>query len=328
MPRKKEDTAPELEQAQAVQTEENAQAPPRTRQFSGDILQITDQERGFTLQDTEDVKWNYLYGAMHRHLVLTGVVSGVEGSEGANPICVVDYEGIRVLIPGHEMFMDDWPAGEYPPLNFRLRLSRILGATVDFELSGVDVKERAAVGSRREALKQRQQRYYASGRVKEDILIACRVIGVAGHRIYVDALGVDTAIQAAEVSWEWFADLADLYATGDIVVARVLGVTQDEESGNYMVQLSVKQAMENPDLPVLRKLVPGSSYYGVVTHVRDRLIFIRLQAGANAKTKTYRTKEMPSKLDTVSFLVRSVDEDVGTAFGVVTRIIKRHSRLR
>jgi len=338
MPKKKIEPVPEELAAQEEQkvTEEKTAAeqkpiteerrPPR--QVSNDILEITDQERGFTPQDSEDVKWNYLYGAMHRHLVLTGVISGVENSEGPNPICVVDYEGVRILIPGHEMFMDDWPAGERPPLTFRLRLSRILGATVDFVLSGVDVKNRAAVGSRREALKLRQNRYYASGRVKEGILVACRVIGVAGHRIYVDALGVDTYIAANELSWEWFSDVSDLYATGDIVVASVQSVSKDEDTGQYSVLVSVRRGMENPDLPTLRKLVPGSNYYGVVTNVQGRVIFLRLQAGANAKTKTYRTKELPSKLDTVSFLVRNVDEEAGMAFGVITRIIKRHARLR
>lgn len=332
MPQKKIDPTPDVEQIQDERKSQEGQGPPEERisphRDSRNILEITDTEHGFTTEDSEEVKWNYLYGALRRHAVLTGVVSGVENQEGANPICVVDYQGVRILIPGHEMFMDDWRAGEQPPLTFRLRMSRILGATVDFVLSGVDMKERAAVGSRRQALLQRQQRYYESGRVQKDILIACRVIGVAGHRIYVDALGVDTVIPASELSWEWFSDLNDLYATGDIVIAIVQDVGKDKDTGQYFVQVSVKQGMENPDLPALRKLVPGSTYYGVVTNVNGRLIFIRLQAGVNAKTKSFRTRDMPSKLDTVSFLVRSVDEDLGMAFGVITRIIKRHARLR
>lgn len=186
-------TNPGMDQNTTMKSNQDGQESPELRRNprprSQNILELSDQERGFTPQDSDDVKWNYLNGAIHRHLVLTGVVSGVENAEGINPICVVDYEGVRIVIPGHEMFMDDWPINTKPPLNFRLRLSRILGATVDFVLSGVDLKNRAAVGSRREALMQRQQRYYASGRVKEGILIACRVIGVAGHRIYVDALG-------------------------------------------------------------------------------------------------------------------------------------------
>ena len=337
MPRKKIESETEPKQIAAISPDEQGEtevhtSEPEARRLTrfnnDDILEITAQERGFTPEDTEDVKWNYLRGAMHRHLVLTGVVSGIENPEGATPIVAIDYQGIRILIPGHEMFMDDWPAGEKPPLNFRLRLGRILGATVDFILSGVDIKNRAAVGSRREALKQRQARYYASGRVKEGILVACRVINVSGRRILVEALGVDTVIPASELSWEWFADVSDLFATGDIIVAGVQSVAKDEETGQYSVQLSVKKAIENPDLPNLRKLVPGSNYFAVVTNVQGRMIYLRLQAGANAKTKTYRTKELPSKLDTVSFLVRSVDEDVGMAFGVITRIIKRHSRLR
>ena len=337
MPRKKSEPADELQQITTdpmESIEQKATAPPpaeerrATRVYSDDILDITDQERGFMPEDTEDVKWNYLRGAMHRHLVLTGVVSGIENSDGANPIVVVNYEGIRILIPGHEMFMDDWPVNSEPPLNFRLRFGRILGATIDFIPSGVDIKNRAAVGSRREALKQRQLRYYASGRIKEGIRVACRVINVSGRRIIVEALGVDTVIPASELTWEWFADVSDLFATGDIVVARVQSILKDEETGQYSVRLSVKKAVENPDLANLRKLVPGSNYFGVITNVQDRMIYIRLQAGVNAKTKAYRTKELPSKLDTVSFLVRSVDEEVGMAFGVITRIIKRHSRLR
>ena len=108
MPRKKSEPAVEAQQITndpLDSIEQKATAPPiveerrATRAYSEDILDITDQERGFTPEDTEDVKWNYLRGAMHRHLVLTGVVSGIENTEGANPIVVVNYEGIRILIP-------------------------------------------------------------------------------------------------------------------------------------------------------------------------------------------------------------------------------------
>ena len=226
------------------------------------------------------------------------------------------------------MFMDSWPEGTSPPIRYQIRLNRILGATIDFMLAGVDFVNRAAVGSRRAALMQRQARYYATERVKVGSRVACRVIGVGNNRITVEAIGVDVEIPASNLSWQWFSDVSDLYATGDLVVAKVMEIGKDEETGGYSAVLSVKAASENPDLPSLKKLVPGSNYYGVVTGVRDRVIFIRLQTGANAKTMTYRTREIPAKLDTVSFLVRSVDLEAGMAFGLVTRIIKKHSRLR
>ena len=301
---------------------------PRSRVNSNDILELNDQERGITPEDSEDVKWNFLSGALHTHKILTGVVSGIETLENGNIVCAVDFEGIRILVPGNEMFMDSWPEGTAPPIRFQIRLNRMLGATIDIMLAGVDFVNRAAVGSRRAALKQRQARYYATNRVKVGSRIACRVIGVGNNRITVEAIGVDAEIPASSLSWQWFSDVSDLYAAGDLVVAKVMEGGQDEETGAYTVSLSVKAASENPDLPVLKKLVPGSNYYGVVTGVRERVIFIRLQTGANAKTMTYRTKEIPAKLDTVSFLVRSVDMEQGMAFGLVTRIIKKHSRLR
>lgn len=333
MPRKKTDPELEAAEEQVVTTSKEAAEPaprrsyPQTRS-SDDILTINDQERGITPGDSDDVKCNYITGAYSRREILTGIVSGLESLETAHPICVVDFEGVRILIPGRQMFMDEWPANERMPREFLMRFNRILGATVDFIVVGVDSRNHAAVASRKAALQQRQAKYYATGRVKPGIRIACRVIGVGNNRITVEAVGVDTTIYANALSWEWFPDVTDLYSTEDLVVARVLAVDMDEETGEYAVRLSVKAATENPDLPNLRKLVPGSNYYGVVTGVRDQLIFVRLQMGVNAKTKLFHTKQMPSKLDTVSFQVRDIDEENGVAFGLITRIIRRHARTR
>ena len=74
--------------------------------------------------------------------------------------------------------------------------------------------------------------------------------------------------------------------------------------------------------------MPNSNYFGVVTGVKDRVFFVRLQAGVHAKTTLYPSIDTPSRLDTVSFRVTGVDEESGIALGFITRIIKRHTRLR
>lgn len=160
------------------------------------------------------------------------------------------------------------------------------------------------------------------------ILMACRVLGVGNNTMTVEACGVDTEIYARNVSWEWFSDIADLHSTGDLVVARVMDVSYNEERDVYSVNLSIKEASENPDRAALEKITPNSNYFGVVTGVKDRVFFVRLQVGVNAKTKLYRSIDMPSRLDTVSFRVTGVDEENGIALGFITRIIKRHTRLR
>ena len=253
-----------------------------------DLLELNAQERGVTREDSEDTKWAFLAGAARRHQVLTGTVSSFE-TNSMGTACAVDFEGLRVVIPAREMLLQDWPEAEQPPAAILSFLGRMLGATIDFIPAGVEIKNRVAVGSRKAALLQRQQRYYASGRVKPGILMACRVIGISRNTLSVEACGVDTEIYARNISWQWFSDIADLYAPGDLVVARVVDVGRDDETGTYRVSLSIKEATDNPDLLVLQRLEPGNNYFGTVTGVKDQVYFVRLQVGANAKTKLYRS---------------------------------------
>ena len=326
MPKKKTEEVAE----QVAETPIPAAAPaaPR-RQSSEDLLELNDQERGVTREDSEDAKWGYLAGAARRQQILTGIVStDISLTENGMPVVPIDFEGLCVKIPVREMVLSEWPDDAPIPKDVRIQIGRMLGATIDFIPAGVDIKNRAAIGSRKAAMLQRQKRYYASGRVKPGILMACRVLAVGNNTMTVEACGVDTEIYARNVSWQWCSDITDLYATGDLVVARVMDVGYNPEREVYSVSLSIKEASENPDRAALEKIVPNSNYFGVVTGVKDRVFFVRLQAGVNAKTKLYRSIDMPSRLDTVSFRVTGVDEESGIALGFITRIIKRHTRLR
>lgn len=330
MPRKKVEAPPITAGDTPLAEIHAALTPPSynsVEKTQNDLLTISDQERGITPEDSDDVKWNYLAGAAKRRVILTGVISGLEAMNSSSPICVVDYEGIRIVIPASEMFVDSPDSSSELSRDQRILLGRMLGAKVDFILAGVSLKERAAIASRKAALLQHQAKYYKNGRVKPNIRVAARVIAVGNNRIFVEACGVDTSISANALSWEWFPDVAGVFSPGELVVARVITVTEDPKTGHFQCQLSVKAATTNPDLPALRKLIPGSIYFGTVTGVHDRLIFVRLQAGANAKTKLFYSKEIPSKFDTVAFQVRKIDEESGVAFGLITRIIRRHSKL-
>jgi len=326
MPKKKTEEVVEQVAQNPIPTA--APAAPR-RQSSEDLLELNDQERGVTREDSEDAKWGYLAGAARRQQILTGIVSSdISPTENGMPVVPVDFEGLCVKIPVREMVLNEWADDAPIPRDVRIQIGRMLGATIDFIPAAVDIKNRAAVGSRKAAMLQRQKRYYASGRVKPGILMACRVLAVGNNTMTVEACGVDTEIYARNVSWQWFSDITDLYATGDLVVARVMDVSHTPDRDTYSVSLSIKEASENPDRAALEKIVPNSNYFGVVTGVKDRVFFVRLQAGVNAKTKLFRSIDMPSRLDTVSFRVTGVDEESGIALGFITRIIKRHTRLR
>lgn len=296
--------------------------------YDDDLLTISDLERGFTNEATEEVKWNYLAGAAHRNELLTGIVSSMEQLAGKDWVAVIDYQGLRVLIPVKEMVLEEIQDDVNLPQDIEIRMGRMLGATVDFVPVAVNVRDRAAVGSRKAALRRLQERYYASGRVKPGIRIACRVVRVGNHNLTVEAAGVESNIAARDVAYEWYSDLHEKFAIGDLVIARVKGVARNEETGYYSVQLSIRDAEENPGYAVLEQIRVDTNYFGKVTGVKNGTIFVRLQIGCNAKTRLFRSRQMPGKNDLVSFKVTWIDEFHCEAQGFITRIIKRQSELR
>ena len=303
-------------------------SPPIQRSPTDEnLLTINDRERGITLADSDEIKWNYIMTAYSRHYMLTGSVVAVETAENGRKIAAVDFQGLRIVIPATEMFDCDFDVNENLPREYDIRLMRMLGATVDFLIMGIDSRNRAAVGSRKQALRSNLSRYYDSGRVKEGILMSCRIVGVAFNTATVEAYGLETTITGHDLSWKWLPDVAEEFSAGDLVVAKVMELARKPD-GKYELHLSAREANENPDRKAAEKIVAGSSYLGTVTGVKDGVIFVRLQIGVNAKTKLYRSVDLPQRLDTVSFLVRSVDEQHCRALGLITRIVKKNNKLR
>jgi len=293
----------------------------------GSILTLRSRDVGLTGDAAESRDWGYLASAARRRQILSGVVSELVYSGSGPQACAVDFEGLRVLIPYREMTLEEWPSGEDAPSTVNAMMRRMLGATVDFIPLAVDIHERVAVGSRKAAMLERQARYYESGLIQPGVRVACRVLAVGNRAITVEACGVDTVINAREVSWSWFSDITELYASGATVVARVMRVARDRATGLYSAVLSVRAATDNPDRSAFSKLTLNSVHFGTVTGVNSGVYFIRLQSGVNAKTKIYRCRDRPGKLDTVSFLVNRLDEKHLVAYGFITRVIKRYSAL-
>mgnify|MGYP000808368698 FL=1 len=154
MPKKKVTEAVEEVIQEPVVSEPAPPQAPR-RQGSDDLLELNDLERGVTREDSEDAKWGYLAGAARRQQILTGIVSsGIIQTENGLPVCPVDFEGLRILIPIREMVLTEWPEEDPIPRSVRIQIGRMLGATIDFIPAAVDIRNRAAVGSRKAAMLQ------------------------------------------------------------------------------------------------------------------------------------------------------------------------------
>lgn len=92
-PRKKANESEQATELEGGTATTNAATAVSPRAGSFDILELNDLERGITPEDSEDVKWNYLSGALHTRKILTGVVSGIEPQENGNIFCAIDFGG-------------------------------------------------------------------------------------------------------------------------------------------------------------------------------------------------------------------------------------------
>lgn len=279
-----------------------------------------------------DAAWHEIHNAYRTRRILTGLLGGIEQTDNGKTLVVVEYKGYRVVIPLKEMVVgipnhlegsaySEWIIGQHK------RLSRMLGAEIDFIVRGIDSKARSVVASRRGAMLKKRQTFYMADengvyKVYEGRIVQARVIMVAEKAIRVEVFGVECNISARDLSWDWIGDAAERFSVGDRILVRIREVNR-ETIESVTVKADVKSVSENRQsrLPLCR--IQGK-YAGKVTDVHKGVIFIRLTNGVNAIAHTCLDRRMPGKKDDVSFAVTHIDEERDVALGIITRIIRQN----
>ena len=154
-------------------------------------------------------------------------------------------------------------------------------------------------------------------------LVEARVIAVAEKVLRVEAFGIECAIFARDLSWQWVSDVRDLYSVGDRVLVRVQEIS-GEDVEHLSIRADIRSTFSETSVDNLKKCQVQSKYAGKVTDLRGGVVYIRLNNGVNAIAHTCYDSRMPGKKDDVSFAVTRLDEEHGIAVGIITRIIKRN----
>ena len=205
----------------------------------------------------------------------------------------------------------------------------MLGAEIDFIVKGIDSTTHSAVASRREAMLRKRQTFYlgkdttGNPYIYPGRLVEARVIAVAEKVLRVEAFGIECAIFARDLSWQWVSDVRDLYSVGDRVLVRVQEIS-GEDAEHLSIRADIRSTFSETSVDNLKKCQVQSKYAGKVTDLRGGVVYIRLNNGVNAIAHTCYDSRMPGKKDDVSFAVTRLDEEHGIAVGIITRIIKRN----
>ena len=332
------ETLPSEEPVLTIPTEEPSgesalpESPPVPRNDA--VLTITARTRIKSEAEATDELWHEIRNAYRTRRILTGTLDGIEQTAGGKTLATVSFRGFRIAIPIREMLVleERMPSGR-AYADYMNRLNRILGtmlgAEIDFIVRGIDSTTHSAVASRREAMLRKRQTFYlgkdttGNPYIYPGRLVEARVIAVAEKVLRVEAFGIECAIFARDLSWQWVSDVRDLYSVGDRVLVRVQEIS-GEDAEHLSIRADIRSTFSETSVDILKKCQVQSKYAGKVTDLRGGVVYIRLNNGVNAIAHTCYDSRMPGKKDDVSFAVTRLDEEHGIAVGIITRIIKRN----
>ena len=224
------------------------------------------------------------------------------------------------------------PTGE-EYMDLMEQLSRVLnarlGSEIDFIVKGIENKSRSIVASRKDAMLKKRQTFYmdtdelGEPMIYEGRVVQARVVAVAEKIIRVEVFGVECSIRAQGLSWEWIGNARDHFFVGDRILVRILKVERPDVE-NITISADVRSVSSTNNIDNLQKIIPQSRYAGRVTEVRNGVVYIRLNNGVNAIAHSCYDRRTPGKKDDISFHVTRIDEEMGVAVGIITRIIKQN----
>ena len=104
-------------------------------------------------------------------------------------------------------------------------------------------------------------------------LVEARVIAVAEKVLRVEAFGIECAIFARDLSWQWVSDARDLYSVGDRVLVRVQEIS-GEDAEHLSIRADIRSTFSETSVDNLKKCQVQSKYAGKVTDLRGGVVYI------------------------------------------------------
>lgn len=297
------------------------------------ILKVSLDEESKPEVDQKELIWNELINASRTKKLVPVVITGLEMTQLAGNVVVAYYKEQRIIIPVSEMMINLAEDKRYNEGTIDDRLSRIcntmLGAEIDVVIKGVDKKNESVVASRKDAMMRKRQKFYMTPlsdglpQVREGRVVEGRIIAVTPVVARIELFGVEVSMSAAQLSWDWVADVSDKFYVGDRINVLIENIEIDDID-NIKITPEVKSLIPNTSAKNLEKCAVQGKYIGEITNIHNGVAYIRLQIGVNAMAHTNYDKRAPGKGDTVSFVVTRINHDYGNVSGVITRIIKQN----
>ena len=237
----------------------------------------------------EKIIWQNINSSKEKGKILTGKIVAIEVEKMGedNIICaIVDFKGIRVIIPTTEMIIDG--------KNEKNIIRNMMGAEIKFIVIETDEKTSKAIGSRLKAMQRLKE--INLRRLQVGNKIYGKVIGVWKKYIRLECVGIDFLINAKNLQYGYIEDVSKKYKINEQIKVVVKEISEEKQS----MEISVKDLLEDPFVNVRKNFVEKGEYLAKITGYTKNGIFANIDQGVDTVCT------LPTWLDRPPFLGEKV----------------------
>lgn len=178
-------------------------------------------------------------------------------------ICaIVDFKGIRVLMPATEITSDS--------KNDKKLLRNMMGAEIKFIIVEEDKISSKAIGSRVKAMKKLQEINLKKVEVGDKIY--GKIIGVWKKYIRMECLEMNFVIKAQDLQYGYIEDISKVYKVNEQIKVVVKKISEE----NKTIKISVKDLLEDSIKNIRKNFMEKCEYLATITGYTDNGIFANI----------------------------------------------------
>ena len=214
------------------------------------------------------IVWQNINSSKERGKILSGKIIAIEVekmNEDNITCAIVDFKGIKVLIPATEIATDF--------NNDKKLLRNMMGAEIKFIIVETDKTSAKAVGSRIKAMERLREINIKKVEIGDKIY--AKVIGVWRKFIRIEYVGIDFIMKAQDLQYGYIDDVSKMYKVNEQIKVVVKEISEESKT----IKISVKDLLEDPFKNIRKDFTEKGEYLGEVTGYTDDGIFVNIAQG-------------------------------------------------
>lgn len=269
----------------------------------------------------KQIAWQNVNTSEEKNKILSGKVIAIETEnvkftnedkkqveENINCL-VVNFKGIKVLIPGKELGLDK---------DDKKTIRDFIGTEIKFIIIESDKLTNTAVASRKKAMERIRNVQIKKYQVGD--VVYSKVIMVSPKFITVECLGIDVKLKISDLEYGYVANLNTIYQVGDKIKVKINDINLDKQK----VKISHKNCKEDPYKNIRKNFVEGGEYLAKVTGFSDNGVFASLKQGIDTMATLPVWLEVPPMPgDSIVVKVKKIIPEKRKIYSSLLKIVRR-----